>query len=311
MVLAPAAETTGCRTVESAQSVALSFAYPDDLSHRQRLEEACAGVGPVVVASAADGSSPQTRSEQGRPLLADEIVVVSWNTYLGRGDLEQFIGQLRRGDFTAGARVDAFVLLFQEVFRSQIQSFARASSLNLIYAPARWRAGDREDRGAAILSTFPTADVRVVELPFEKHRRIAIAADVRGAGRDGRPWRLYVVNAHFDTNVGILRGGPSAARRRQARALMDAVAALPPPVLIGADLNTWWGDDEPAVKELRRAFPDATPLEARETWRGPLGAGNKLDYVFARGMSRPVDVRRLDSRFGSDHWPLLAVVAVR
>ena len=79
-------------------------------------------------------------------------------------------------------------------------------------------------------------------------------------------------------------------------------------LIVAGDLNTWWGDDEPAVKELRQVFPDAEPIEARETWRGPLRTGNRLDYLFAKGIQPPVAVRRLNERFGSDHWPLLATV---
>jgi endonuclease/exonuclease/phosphatase (EEP) superfamily protein YafD len=119
---------------------------------------------------------------------------------------------------------------------------------------------------------------------------------------------IQLVNVHLDTSVGLLRGGPGAARRRQARALTEAIARLPAPLVVAGDFNTWWGDDEPAIKELRQAFPDALPVEARETWRGPLRVGNRLDYVFAKGIDPPIVVRRLDSRFGSDHWPLIATL---
>ena len=119
---------------------------------------------------------------------------------------------------------------------------------------------------------------------------------------------IQLVNVHLDTSVGLLRGGPGAARRRQARALSEAIARLPVPLIVAGDFNTWWGDDEPAIKELRQAFPDAGRVEKRETWRGPLRTGNRLDYVFAKGVDPPVVVRRLDHRFGSDHWPLIATV---
>ena len=76
--------------------------------------------------------------------------------------------------------------------------------------------------------------------------------------------------------------------------MIDAVSDTPAPLVLGGDLNTWWGDDEPAVEELRRAFPDATAAAARETWRGPLRMGNKLDYVFAKGFEPAVTIRRLD-----------------
>jgi endonuclease/exonuclease/phosphatase family metal-dependent hydrolase len=226
-------------------------------------------------------------------------VVVSWNTYLGRGNLAELVARLERGEFTGGARVDRFALLLQEVYRAPILSFGRERALHTVFVPARRRDGDTEDRGAAILASSPIEEITIVELPFEKQRRIAVGAKVDG---------LQLVNVHFDTSVGILRGGPSSARRRQARALIEALAGLTPPMLVAGDLNTWWGDDEPAVKELRRAFPDAKPARARETWRGPLRAGNKLDYVFARGIEPDVTVTRLDERFDSDHWPLLATI---
>jgi endonuclease/exonuclease/phosphatase (EEP) superfamily protein YafD len=92
---------------------------------------------------------------------------------------------------------------------------------------------------------------------------------------------------------------------------MEALARLPAPLVVAGDFNTWWGDDEPAIKELRRSFPDARPVEARETWRGPLRTGNRLDYVFAKGIHPPLVVRRLESRFGSDHWPLVATMPTR
>ena len=307
----PGREALECRSVQRAATdgtaTSVIWILPDDPGHRAKLDAVCRGVGPVAVATPATaaGRPPTTPSDDGR--LRD-LVVVSWNTYLGRGRLSELVSQLTRGAFTSGQRVDAFVLLLQEVYRSQILTFASDRSLNAVFAPTRRREGEPEDRGAAILSTLPITDLLMVELPFEKHRRIAIGATVVDGVASESSRHLRVVNAHFDTNVGLLRGGPSAARRRQARALIDALGKWPAPLLIGADLNTWWGDDEPAVKELRRAFPEAVPIKARETWRGPLGTGNKLDYVFAKGMLEPVTVTRLADRFGSDHWPLLAVV---
>jgi endonuclease/exonuclease/phosphatase family metal-dependent hydrolase len=282
-----------CRSVASVSAMRVDWILPDAAEDRKKLDLACAGVGPVVVEAAGNSSS--------RPELsaADPLIVVSWNTYLGRGNLAELVSRLEGGEFTSGAAVHRFALLLQEVYRTSILEFARERGLHVLYAPARWRHGDSDDRGGAILSTLPLDDILVVELPFEKQRRVAIGARVES---------VLLVNVHLDTSVGILRGGPGAVRRRQARALMDAVAGVPPPLLIAGDFNTWWGDDEPAVKELRRSFPDAQPVKSRETWRGPLRVGNRLDYVFAKGFAPPASVRRLDERFGSDHWPLLTTV---
>ena len=281
-----------CRAVLSESPVRVNWLVPDATDHRARLDQACAGAGPVVV------QRTETDARAGAQ-TPSPLVVVSWNTYLGRGNLPELVSRLERGEFTGGARVDRFVLLLQEVYRAPILSFARERALHVVFAPARRREGDAEDRGAAILAGSPIEEITIVELPFEKQRRIAVGAKVDG---------LQFVNVHFDTSVGILRGGPGAARRRQARALIEALAGLTAPLLVAGDLNTWWGDDEPAVEELRRAFPDAKPARARETWRGPLRAGNKLDYIFARGIEPAVTVQRIDERFDSDHWPLLTAV---
>jgi endonuclease/exonuclease/phosphatase (EEP) superfamily protein YafD len=34
----------------------------------------------------------------------------------------------------------------------------------------------------------------------------------------------------------------------------------------------------------------------------------RVDYIFARLGGRPIEVRRLDDRLGSDHHPLLTVI---
>ena len=288
--------TGACRRISSGSPVQVTWIVPDDPQHRQKLDAVCAEVGPVVVQSEPTAARRRETGESRPPL-----VIVDWNTYLGRGDLEALILSLERGDFTGGTPVVHFALLLQEVFRTSILQFARQHAVSVVFAPTRKVESEADDRGGAILATGPLDDISVVELPFEKQRRVALAA---------RFGSIQLVNVHLDTSVGLLRGGPSAARRRQARALREAIAGLPAPVVVAGDFNTWWGDDEPAIKELRQAFPDARPVEARETWRGPLRTGNRLDYVFAKGFDPPVVVRRLDSRYGSDHWPLIAAVGV-
>ena len=277
-----------CRQISSGMPVQVTWIVPDDSNHRQKLDAACAAIGPVVVQ--ADHAT--------FPASASPLVVVDWNTFLGRGNLEELILKLQRGELTDGMRVGRFVLLLQEVFRTSILQFSRQHGLSVVFAPTRKLANEADDRGGAILATGPLDDVTIVELPFEKQRRVVVGA---------RFGSIHFVNVHLDTSIGLLRGGPGAARRRQARAVIEAIARVPAPVLVAGDFNTWWGDDEPAIKEMRQAFPDALPIAARETWRGPLRTGNKMDYVFARGINPPVAVRRLADRFGSDHWPLIAV----
>ena len=290
VTLSDPSRTGDCRQVSSRSPVQVTWIAPDSPDHRQKLDDVCAAVGPAVV----QAGETTTRLEQG---VGVPLVVVVWNTYLGRGNLEELVGKLQHGEFTAGVPVARFALLLQEVYRTSILQFAQEHNISVVFAPTRRLPREADDRGGAILATGPLDEVTIIELPFEKQRRVAVGA---------RFGSIQLVNVHLDTRVGLLRGGPGAARRRQARALREAVAGLPGPLLVGGDWNTWWGDDEPAIKEMRQVFPDARPIAARETWRGPLRTGNKLDYVFARGFNSPVDVRRLADRFGSDHWPLIA-----
>jgi endonuclease/exonuclease/phosphatase family metal-dependent hydrolase len=98
-----------------------------------------------------------------------------------------------------------------------------------------------------------------------------------------------------------------AARRRQAAALVDALAAAQEGTVLGGDFNTWFGAREPALKMLRLAFPNATPDRA-PTWKGPLGLRASLDHLLAREPARLQRVARLPDRLGSDHYPVLGIV---
>jgi endonuclease/exonuclease/phosphatase family metal-dependent hydrolase len=172
-------------------------------------------------------------------------------------------------------------------------------------------ASDPEDRGNAILSTLPLSDPAAIELPMEHQRRVVTIAIVSGETTTGHPWRLRLVNVHLDTALALFHGGPSSARERQARALIATLERLSPfdgPTLLAGDFNTMLGEGEPAVQLLRAAFPDAPGTDAHPTWHGPIGLSEKLDYVFATGVTGGIDVQRLPSRYGSDHYPLLSVI---
>jgi len=167
-------------------------------------------------------------------------------------------------------------------------------------------AAQREDRGNAIASTLPLDDVRILELPFEHQRRVVPMATVEGGARAGPRWRLRMAGVHFDTGLALAHGGPFAARRREADALIAALDDSTIPTLVGGDFNTWLGDREAAMTAMRGAFPDTPRWAPASTWRGPLGLRASLDRVFVRGAVRTVTIRRLPERFGSDHYPLLA-----
>ena len=189
--------------------------------------------------------------------------------------------------------------------------------LAVLYAPSM-RNGPRasldgEDRGNAIVSTLALLEPRLVELPLEHQRRVVVVAAVESRTRAGAPWHLDLVNVHLDTALALWHGGPSAARARQTRALLDALESSRHPadghdaMVLAGDFNTWMGR-EAAVRMLSDAFPRSPAADRAATWRGPLGVHATLDYIFTRGPISPSRVTRLPSRFGSDHFPLLTIV---
>jgi endonuclease/exonuclease/phosphatase family metal-dependent hydrolase len=318
-----------CRQVVPEPQQAVSWIAPAADRDRTRLAEWCAAVGPVLF-----DPRPVTEAHSARPL--DCLAIVSWNTHVGGGDIDRLIAGLRTGAL-GGRGCDDVVLLLQEVYRSgggvperpppyaaipgriaigshrahrqDVAAVARRFGMALLYVPAMRNgiaAGDPEDRGNAILSTLPLSDAGVVELPFEGQRRVAAAATIAGRTSSGAGWQLRLVTVHLDTALAFTRGGPFRARARQAEGLISAVGERPAAAIIAGDFNSWLGASEPAVERLLRAFPLAPPVSL-PTWTGLLGLRAPLDHVFARGELR-VTVQRLPGRFGSDHFPLLAVV---
>jgi endonuclease/exonuclease/phosphatase family metal-dependent hydrolase len=337
----PTQQTAGslpvCREVrglsDDSHRAPIAWFGPDDQRNRPRLNAWCATVGPVVYES-------RPRNHDARPI--DRLVVISWNTHVGGGDVDALVDAVQRGDFSHGEPFDAIVLLLQEVYRHgdgvpesgwlraavpsriadalhaaharDVRRLASDRGLAMLYAPSMRNgalADDPEDRGNAILSTLTLSDPLAIELPIEHQRRVVTVAAIDGETTSGRRWRLRVASVHFDTALALFRGGPSAARERQASALISTLVDVSPfdgATVLGGDFNTLLGPVEPAVRHLRAAFPDAPLTDTRLTWSGPIGLSEKLDYVFANGLAGAIDVQRLPSRFGSDHYPLLSVI---
>jgi endonuclease/exonuclease/phosphatase family metal-dependent hydrolase len=300
----------------------LAPTVPRDLHSLDRWRR---GVGPALIVS----GSPTVTAP------ARRLIVVSWNTAVGSADVVAFLQDLR-----ARHGVDVpIVLCLQEVYRKgsdvpreldddarfasplglertpahrreDIATIAALSGLNAYYAPSMRNGGplaSDEDRGNAILSSMPLSDLTAIELPFERQRRVAIAATVSGFSTDGNPWTLRVVSAHLDNVAGLRRlwlFGSAFARARQARALSSYLEGTEPTVLAG-DLNTWFGFSDRAYLETARVFGAQPPVDGRATFRGLL----RLDHQFFR---LPEGWRarseRGDSRFGSDHLPLIATI---
>jgi endonuclease/exonuclease/phosphatase family metal-dependent hydrolase len=325
--------SSSCRQTVPDPATEITWVLPVAERDRTRLNQWCGAVGPAIVLP-----SPFTPSNP-----ADRLAVVVWNVRVGDADVNRLIDELKRGVFSEGQPIDDFVLLLQETYRSgpdvparppagshgpatvferpegerrSVLDLAGDYGLAAVYVPSMRNAGMIDpkpaatDRGNAILSTVPLTDPVAIELPFERQRRVAIAAAAEGVTSTGIAWRLQLVNAHLDTSLALTRGGPANARRRQAAALVEAIGPPDGPTILAGDFNSWMGVREPAVRDLRRAFEQTPPASRAATWYGPLGFRFLLDHVFARNLADPIVVRRLPDRYGSDHHPLLTFVNV-
>ena len=304
----------------------LAWYAPAEADDRVALDRWSAAVGPPAIVRrnfTRDLPSPRT------------LLVVSWNIGMGHGDVQAFVADLRAKN--AGA---AIVLLLQEAFRKgpevpsavppsarfagqlasdgpkEIERIAETCGLDLYYVPSM-RNGppsrSDEDRGNAILSSLVMSDYGAIELPFERQRRVAVAATISGtiAGSSSAhtTWQLRVVSAHLDNLAGAKRmwfAAAELARTRQLRGLLQYLETEPT-VVLGGDFNTWSGFDERAYREAARAFPATNVIDRRPTFGGHL----RLDHVFFRlNDGWQVEFRRAESSYGSDHFPLIATITL-
>jgi endonuclease/exonuclease/phosphatase family metal-dependent hydrolase len=269
-----------------------------------------------------------------RPAVA-ELVVLSWNLWIGRGRLADVVVRIR-------SETDAaIVILAQEAYRSDatvpappagraarraaggfrarpcvdIAEVADALRLNLRYVPSMRNGAYRSDRGNAILSDLPLSHAWAFELPLVLQRRVPLAATLLLAGGP-----VHVVSAHLDP-----RGPPGATwlgvhgRATQTTHLLEQLGG--DVVILGADLNLGRGRRERSWRLLHEArFTSGVPA-VHPAWRHTFHAVPRLvlDYVLLRdrvGRVAGARVERLDEHpldrgptvFGSDHHPLLAHV---
>lgn len=311
-----AVDLTGTRVGAS-----IAWSSPADAHDREALTAWRRGIGPPVVA----GPAATTGASH------DTLAIVSWNTHAGRADLRRFLTTLRSGGLTHGVPVNHFVLLLQEVIRrpsvlatrsglapraagpsdgprQDILRIAAEERLHLFYAPSRREGGETirgasEDRGNGMLSTLPLSRLRAIELPFERQRRVALAATVTVQTSPGPVWAMDLVDVHLENRAGERRLWlrSAAARTRQAVALLEALPQ-DDPLVIGGDLNTWSGLDT-----LLRLFRHHGLAPIEDDPRPTFGRGGRLDHILARlPPSIAGHTRRLDDRFESDHYPVLA-----
>jgi endonuclease/exonuclease/phosphatase family metal-dependent hydrolase len=321
----PAVEPPSCRAAAARAGAAVPVRWLADPADGDRatLDAWCRGVGPVEHLDAAPEVPETTRRV---------IAVVSWNVNVGAGDLGSLVSDLRAGRLSGGRVPDGFVLLLQEALRSgvavppagpgqagarrlvrsadplDIVTFARQSQLALFYVPSMRNGsgrGYREDRGNAILATVPLSDLRALELPFARQRRVAAVATL-ALDRSGPP--LAVASVHLDPFVGARRlwvFGASEARDRQARVVAGTLRSAGA-FVVGGDLNTWRGDAEPAIAVMRRISDDA-PRQPEPTYAN----GFVLDHIFFRlPADWQVRLSRASHTYGSDHFPLVGLIDV-
>lgn len=310
----------------------LQWIDPPDEPDQEELRRWCRTVGPVA------WNAPQ---ENPRPFDEDSLLLVSWNTHVGGGDLDGFLDSLRLGRLTGGRTVADFVFLLQEVFRrgdavpdaeagfpipsriapgtarrKDIVEIARERQLWLFYVPSMRNGSDAgphaEDRGNAILSTRPLSAPVAIALPFEGQRRVALLAEVRGRNH-GTSWRLEVCCVHLDNRSSGSRLFASfgAGRLRQARFLLQQLPGGP--LILGGDFNTWMpGALERTIPSLRRSFPQSVLEDLHPTYSRRMLPDRRTDHLFFRAPgATPLKVRRVISRFGSDHRAVLAWVSLR
>lgn len=282
------------------------------------LDRWCQSVGPPVFASL-----PVATNEISR------LLILSWNVHVGGGHIEKLVAKIR-GDSSQAA--PGLVVLLQETFRGgvdvpesypgdlrvpaairprrptpDIVALARRLDMSVAYVPSM-RNGSatelerREDRGNAVLSTEPLSDIRALELPFGKQRRVSIVATVTPRRAPEAPIRVVV--AHLDTN---------SDRVIQAEALGERIALLSDmPLIVGSDLNSRRGFRDKAVAAVSRLV-ELESCGTGRTSRWPLRLDvpfffliGRVDFMFSTLGSQVMRTcQTLDDAYDSDHLPLL------
>jgi endonuclease/exonuclease/phosphatase family metal-dependent hydrolase len=319
-----AAVPAACAARDTAPSVRWLISHEADASELSRW---CRAVGnPVFVSAPAVAVEP--------PPSLDELVVVSWNAHLAEGELRELIQQLRSGELTGGRPVARFVLLVQELYRRgdevppfdvrdrsafairprdpeafDVDDHAATLGLSMLYVPSMRNGPElREDRGNAIISTEPLLDPFALELPLARQRRVALGAAVQVRTADG-PKRLEVIDAHLEPlsspkTLWVFKN-PRAA---QVRAILDVLGAprysndAVAGVVVGGDFNTVRAGAREDAYRLARAWSTSLVSEDRRDTH----MMGRLDYLFFKLNSGwTATTRRLEDRFGSDHYPVL------
>lgn len=208
--------------------------------------------------------------------------------HAGRGDLARLRYDLASGILTGVVPSD-YVLLLQEAVQP-----VDPGGLSSFFAPVRARSGN------AILATRPLLNPRIVALAPERQPRSAVVATIRLDAAT-----LFLVDVHMENRLAWWKAIFSdTARGAQASALLSELPGGAG--ILGGDLNTWLGPNEPAWRSMLQRFPD-TPREPPEpTFHDRL----VLDHLF---FDLPdgwrVSRRVIPDTYGSDHHPVVALIS--
>lgn len=303
-------------TLHCRESVPGVTWMPWTSSGRETLEQWCASVGRPVLMPVSSSQADLTR-----------LLIVTWNVHVGGGQVEDFVAKhwtdrdrtglvlLLQETYRAGADVPGSYpegLIVPHVIRPgkrrvEITDLAKRLNMSLTYVPSMRNGpatglSEREDRGNAILSTEPLTDVRAIELPFGKQRRVAVAATITPRGPNLVP--LRVIATHFDN---------SNDRFAQADAFAELLGQFDGlPLVVGGDFNSRKGLKDAAVQAVGRRLA-MEPCGNGRTSRWPLRLDalafffGRLDFIFSSldstGLVR--ECRTISDAFHSDHLPVL------
>lgn len=257
--------------------------------------------------------------------------MISWNVHEANGRIDALLDAANAGTIT-GAAPRHVILLLQEAYRAgtevppfppgakaphivtsrspqpDVVEIARRRGLAYAYVPSvRNGRYPREDRGCAILSSLPLEDVTAYELVHERQRRVTVGATVR-VSIGGSDRRVRVFSLQLDT-YGVFDPLGHAVHLKQIDALLPDLRCGPGDAsdcLLGGDFNSFFGGNDLAVAATRSWFGTSDESDRRRThFMG------RLDHVFChvpRADWVP-HTKRLDNRYGSDHYPLITTAS--
>ena len=195
-----------------------------------------------------------------------------------------------------------------EVGRAQV--IADALGMSWVFAPARRDTG--HTHGIAILSRYPTANVRVMRLPYAEMRFHDVPRNALAMEIDFGTRVVTLVNLHLATRIGPVD---------RVRQMHPAVTQVPIDVVIGGDLNTLpyaWvdtavpltsteaivGQDQASVIDDYMGAQDfIAPIGPHERTYNAFPVDMRLDQIYVRGFT--VQGHGVASDVdGSDHWPV-------